>query len=305
MTKKIVAVEIGGTKQQIAVGNANGEIEFSTNIKLGEMTKPENILAWIKQEIGKLKNTYDFDLISVGYGGPINLHNGTVITSMQVDGWNNFPLRNWFESTFEKDVILLNDTDAAGLGEYVCGNGQKCRNFFYTNIGTGIGGALILNGQLFQANGRGAGEIGHSYVINPITNSLVELEQFCSGLSIEKRLNEPGYVPTYSKVYNKNKKRCEDLAYAFQNNDDFAIQEVDLIANVFAQALANVISIVAPDNIVIGGGIANFGDSFIDRIFNYTKSFCYYPFVDTFEINKSKLLQDAVLVGCLIAGRMY
>lgn len=115
------------------------------------------------------------------------------IWSAQIDGWGNFPVADYFKEKTGLSAYLFNDSNAAAWGEYCRGAGRGSQIFFYTNIGSGIGGGIILNGKLFDGQGYGAAEFGQSYLYDPWYKGdsrypVNHIERICSGWSIEQRL---------------------------------------------------------------------------------------------------------------------
>ena len=94
---KLIGVEIGGTKQQIAVGTADGTILDVRQVKLGEKTNAADILTWIRENICRIMNECEVGGIGVGFGGPLESCSGRVLCSLQVPGWKDFRLKDWFE----------------------------------------------------------------------------------------------------------------------------------------------------------------------------------------------------------------
>ena len=153
---KLIGVEIGGTKQQIAVGTADGTILDVRQVKLGEKTNAADILAWIRENICRIMNECEVGGIGVGFGGPLESCSGRVLCSLQVPGWKDFRLKDWFEEHFNVRSVIVNDTVLGGIGELILGNGAGSSRFFYTNIGTGIGGGLYIDRRYYDGSGYGA-----------------------------------------------------------------------------------------------------------------------------------------------------
>ncbi len=303
----VIAIEIGGTKQQIALGSKDGKIDLLRTVKLGNNTNPENIIRWLDNNIRQILNGHSASAVAVGYGGPVDLKTGTVICSMQVDGWQGVHLREHFAKLTSLPCYLINDSDCAGLGELKYGAGRGSKVMLYSNIGTGIGGSILINGSLYTGSGRGSGELGHTRVRDFRSGEQAELEEVCCGPAIEKALNKPSYVPMSSCLFellvNGTKITCADLGKAAEQGDAFAMEELDKIADCFAQALANAVNLLAPDCIVIGGGLANMGETFIGRIRESLNGYVYPAFREHFRLSTSKLLDKAVIVGALaVAG---
>ena len=296
-----LAVEIGGTKQQMAVGTADGRIAERRQVKLGSATTARNILQWIKETGEELRTAWDVRGIGVGFGGPIDPDTGVIVCSLQVEGWNRFPLRAWFEETFSLPVYVRNDTVTGGLGELYCGAGRGSRRLFYTNIGTGIGGGLYWEG------GYGASSLGYTWVPDWTARqpgAETRLEYLCAGPFIEKRLNAPDYVPEDSLLAARQRPlTCLDLAWGVERKDPFSCQELDRVAKTFSLGLADVLALAFPERIVIGGGVAKMGEILFSRLRAFTRQSAFVADVDRFQIVPSQLMDDAVLVGgLLLAG---
>src|SRR5262249_35259077 len=102
----------------------------------------------------------DLHGVGIGFGGPVDDTTRTVIKSNQIVGWDNFPLADWMSELVGLPAVLGNDADCAGLAEALFGAGKGLSPIFYITIGSGIGGGLIINGEIYRGCGRGAAEIG-------------------------------------------------------------------------------------------------------------------------------------------------
>lgn len=308
MNKYYIGVEIGGTKQQICIGYGDGTIALRKSVKLGKVTATE-ILAWIEDTINKLMEEYEVEGIGVGFGGPLELATGRVLSSLQVPGWENFKLKEWFEARWDVNICVANDTFTGGFGELICGAGKGSDRLLYTNIGTGIGGGLYFDGKGFDGSGFGAAYVGNTLIPDwrPGTKpgDMTRTELIVSGKSIVDRLSTPGYVPETSMMYEavnsgEGFRVSEVLGGSVLAGDEFATEELDKITESFAIALANVLAITGVTRIVVGGGVANMGDVLMDRIRAKTDEIAFIANKGAYEIRVSELLDDAVLVGALI-----
>lgn len=303
---KYIAVEIGGTKQQLAAGTKDGVIEKRRTVKLGNTACGEDIRQWIKTNVEELIQEEKPAAIGCGFGGVLEFEEGKSLGSMQVEGWKDFKLKEWLEEEFHLPVVLLNDTVAGGFGELYAGAGKGSRRFFYTNLGTGIGGGFYLDGKSRDCFGRGGSYLGNTWVPDWRSDKLgavTKAEYICSGMNIEKRLNQPGYIPSNSFLAEKQGEvTCVDLAEGVRQKDAFCMGQLDRTAETFAIALANMMALVAPDRIVIGGGVAKMGEILFSRIREYTQKYAFVANQERYEIKESQLLDDAVLVGSLLAA---
>ncbi len=142
-----LGIEIGGTKLQLGVGDGKS----SELIELARADiLPENgaagILQQIKQLGAALVAAHPVQRIGIGFGGPVDTSQGRVITSHQINGWDNFHLVDWCHETFALPVTLGNDCDSATLAEARFGAGRGRRSVFYVTVGTGVGGGFSLHG---------------------------------------------------------------------------------------------------------------------------------------------------------------
>jgi len=308
-----IGIEIGGTKVQVAVGNKHGDLLSCFRDRVDKELGVQGILNWLTRHVPKImrkfvNHTDEIIAIGCGFGGPIENYSGRVLKSNQISGWDDFSLKDWLEDAFQRPARVENDSNAAAWGEYLKGTGRGTQNFFYTNIGSGIGGGFVFNRELYDSQGFGAGEFGHMLIPNLLTNqecSIVEIEEICSGWSIESRLRKPGYIPETSDLFihmgnNLPEISTKDLAYSAKTGDTFALEEIDLVARSIAIGLANVLCLTNVERIAIGGGVSKMGDLLIEPIRQHTAEFVFASSQDRYEIHQSKLGDDIVLVGAIL-----
>lgn len=311
MQRHLLAVEIGGTKLQAALGTPGGEVLKTLRATVNPEGGAEGIRVAIAELVDALIAETGRDnlaAVGVGFGGPVDSRTGTILVSHQIDGWEGFALKPWFEERFGLPTVVANDSNAAGWAEYVLGAGRGTRNFVYNNIGSGIGGAIIINGQLYDGQHLGAGEIGHTLVpdwTSSVPGAVARLEDLCSGWAIERRVREWKSLPTWSalaRLCQGDPKRltCAILADAARANDPTALSEIDRVARTVAIALANVITLFSPERIALGGGVALMGDVLLSPLRNYTGHLAFGPYRGHYEIVPCVLGEAVVLSGALL-----
>src|SRR5262245_166655 len=164
-----LGIEIGGTKLQLGLGLGDEQIlalwrgtvtpsEGSEGIRKQIVAAVPELLAKAKTDRGLLKG------VGIGFGGPVDDATRTVIKSHQIEGWDGFPLADWISEIAGVPAALGNDADVAGLAEALHGAGKGLSPIFYITIGSGTGGGLLLDGEIYRGVGRGAAEIGHLLV---------------------------------------------------------------------------------------------------------------------------------------------
>src|SRR6266851_4396102 len=189
-----LGIEIGGTKLQLGVGAGDGHLAGLWRGPVDVSAGPEGIRRQIIQAVPELLAKSRIDRarikgIGIGFGGPVDDHTHTIIKSHQIEGWDNFPLEKWLSDLLGMPAALGNDADVAGLAEALFGAGKGLSPIFYITIGSGIGGGLIINGEIYRGVGRGAAEIGHlrmAFPTNVFPNTIKTLEEIASGWGIEE-----------------------------------------------------------------------------------------------------------------------
>jgi glucokinase len=322
----VLGVEIGGTKLQAALGTRNGEIARLRTERARPEAGAEGIRGQIEVLVGNLIDSASGarpQSIGVGFGGPVDAESGTVLVSHQVEGWREFPLRAWFEERFGLPCRVENDSNAAGWAEFRCGAGRDCRNMIYMNIGSGIGGAVILDGRLYNGQGRGAGEIGHTWVPNQWPSFLAahsaagvsgggeeapfdKLEHLCSGWSIERRLARAmdaiveGAPLAALTEGDPARVTGPVLAKAIERGDALALEALDTASGMLGLAMANAITLLHPERFIVGGGFAQLGKPLFERLRKVADKHVIEPFRGRYEILPAALGQDVVVVGALL-----
>jgi len=169
LEKYILGVEIGGTKLQLAISTRDGEILDTHQGRVDVDAGAPGIREWLEANMPAMfarASDLQGELVALGcgFGGPIDTAKGEVLKSIQIHGWSGFPIKAWFEEKFNLPAVIANDSNAATWGEYNNGSGRGSRYFFYTNMGSGVGGGIVIDGQLYDGQGYGAGEFGQTYV---------------------------------------------------------------------------------------------------------------------------------------------
>ena len=312
MSAVVLGVEIGGTKLQAAIGTEDGELLLHRRGSAPSGGAPA-ILGWFAEEMPGLLNEaaaqgHTVARIGVGFGGPVETATGTVLTSHQVEGWSGFSLKAWFEDRFDIETYVFNDSNSAGWAEYCKGAGRGTRTFLYSNIGSGIGGALVIEGRLHDGQGRGASEVGHCYVPDwesGVPGAARKLELLCSGWAIERRIRA-GCVPPLNTPLGAlcqgraDALTCAMLGEAAQQGDAYALGELDRVGRSIGLALANAITLLHPERIALGGGVALMGGVLLDPIRRYANEYAFGPFQNRFEIVPCVLGESVVMVGAIL-----
>jgi len=289
-----LGIEIGGSKLQLAVGNADGQLRGNwrggVDLAAGAAGIRQQILAAVP---GLLRTAgvehATLQAIGVGFGGPTDDATRTVITSHQVTGWDDFPLAMWLSEHLHIPAFVGNDADVAGLGEALHGAGRGKSPVFYVTVGSGIGGGLIVDGLIYRGVGRGAAEIGHLLIDGVHTT-----EDLASGFGIESYLSGEG-LPF---------KTGRELGIAVHARQPDALNVLGRAIDGLAVALTHVVTLLCPKVIVIGGGVSLIGEAhFFAPLREAVARKAFKPFAGLTEIVPAALGEEVVLHGALALAK--
>lgn len=268
-SKWALAFDFGGTKLRAAlVDIGKGRIADRISCPTPVAGKAEACLDQMKRYGKDLLQTSSLHgdsirAVGISFGGPIQTDRRIVIGSMHVAGWEQIHLPEIMEETFGKPAFMENDANAAALGEWFFGVGERTENFLYVQISTGIGAGLILNKRIFRGGGL-AGELGHTRIIDngPICSCGRRgcLESLASGWAIAREgrfLVSAGRSKILTEICCGVETRltAEMVFKAAEQGDPACLQAIQAAVRHLAAGIANVICLLDPDIIAIGGGL--------------------------------------------------
>ena len=318
-----LGIEIGGTKLQLGLGPGDGTIHalwrgavVSTDGADGirrqiEGAIPE-LLASAKRKRDELKG------IGIGFGGPVDDATRTVIKSHQIEGWDGFPLADWISKLTGLPAVLGNDADVAGLAEAVFGAGKGLSPIFYITIGSGIGGGLIIDGEIYRGCGKGAAEFGHLQIKRfwlRGTEVLMDdtpqtIEELASGWGIADTAyrcvisEKPIRSELFELAQGKRKLTARDVVKAARRGDAFALSVLSTSLCFLADGICHVIALLCPQRIVIGGGVALIGEKLLfEPLRQKVAERVFKPFADCCDIVPAALGEEVVVHGALALAR--
>lgn len=181
-----LGVEIGGTKLQLVVGDGQIRIAERRRFAVEPSQGADGIRRNIEHGVQELRKGRSFDAIGVGFGGPVDWRMGKICRSHQIAGWSGFDLGRWFAELAAAPVFVDNDANVAALGEATHGAGQGFNPVFYVTLGSGVGGGLVVDGNIYHGATPGESEIGHVR----LDRAGAIVESRCSGWSVDARIRE-------------------------------------------------------------------------------------------------------------------
>ncbi|MEO6590020.1 MAG: ROK family protein, partial [Pyrinomonadaceae bacterium] len=266
----------------------------------------ENILCSLEEMLDETQTT--LSAIGICCPGPIDIENGLVVSPTNLPNWINFPIVEILKKKFGVPVVFDNDANAAALGEFYEGAGREFRDILYVTISTGIGGAIICGGQIHHGVGASAGEIGHA-IVQP--NGILCrcgtkgcLETIASGLSIARRAKEKSSGKgAFFNGTKSNEITAKTVIEAVKNGDETALAIWDETIRFLAIGIGNAITIIAPEAVIIGGGVSMAGDILFDPLRRHIAQNVKMLPIEKVKILPALLAGQSGVFGALILAR--
>jgi glucokinase len=279
----ILGVDIGGTKVAAALINSSGKILSSSRTPMVARKSAEQGLQSVARAIDRVmlhRLAKNVRAIGVSAPGWIDSANGVVLKTTNLPCWRNFPLRGAIERRYGLPTRLANDANAAALAEAQWGASVGHESSFYVSLGTGLGTGLILQHGLYHGSTGNAGEGGHVTINFRGTACPCGkrgcVEMYVSGTAITRRTRERlrKYDKQKSQILELSHGRldgvtAEIVAEAASAGDPLATAILRETAEYFAIWLGNIINLLDPEIIVLGGGLSRLMMSLLDPIRNY------------------------------------
>jgi glucokinase len=248
------------------------------------------------------------EAVGVGAPAPLSPSMGIIWEAPNMPGWERVPLRDLMQADLSLPVALENDARAAALAEARLGAGREATSMLYVTVGTGIGGALIVGGQLIRGASETAGEIGHM-VMNP-SGPLCGcgnhgcLEQYAAGPAIERRAAELIRERTASSLSGIPPGRLtgEAIASAAESGDAVGLRAFREAGEWLGAGIASVVNLFNPAVVVVGGGVAQTGDLLMGSVRNGVRHHSLGRSYDALTIKTAMLGTDAGILGAAMAG---
>jgi glucokinase len=305
-----LGIEIGGTKLQLGASRGDG-LEFTDFRRLD--VQPERGAPGIRDQIAavgrELVAQYDVRSVGIGFGGPVDARNGTTIKSHQINGWDNFPLGPWCCEALGVRTLLGNDCDLATLAESRWGAGAGRNSVFYITVGTGVGGGCVISGQLLGQSRPAIAEIGHLRPGLHAVDPSATVESLASGWGIAAAARSACRAdPAHPDAESLLRICGEDLdqlttvmiAQSARSGNVIARQSIDQSCRALGWAIAQVVTLLAPETIVIGGGVSLIGeDLFFAPVRRYAQQYVFRPLIDSFQIVPAQLGEKIVVYGAI------
>jgi len=270
----LIGVDLGGTNMRVGVVTSEGRmvhrLMLPTRVTLGLHMVVERIINAIQEVINQtIAQGKQIKGIGIGSPGTIDIQSGIIISSPNFPKWKQVPLKHMIEERLSIPTFMDNDANAFAFGEKWVGAGKEVQSLVCLTLGTGVGGGIILNGRIWHGADGMAAEIGHMTILPDglkcNCGNYGCLESYASASSIVRRVCNAIQSGKLTMVLDYAKGNLEkitsDLVYqAALKGDELAIHIMNETATFLGIGIANLINLLNPEMIVVGGGLTNAWD---------------------------------------------
>jgi glucokinase len=309
----VVGVDIGGTKVAAGLVNRNGEIKTQVRTPMAATGEAGEGLAAVVSAIDLLF-THDAKARTLlrGIGmcapGPLDPTTGVVINPPNVPCWRNFPLAAEVEKVYRVPVKVENDANAAALAEAYWGAGRGYRHIFYAGIGTGIGTGIVFEGRIYNGRTGAAAEGGHMSIDyrGPLCGCGKPgcIEVLAAGPAIARRARAKLESEQQSRSSildlakgNIDAVTSEMVGHAYAAGDQLAKQTLQETVQLLSLWLSNIVDLLEPDVIIVGGGVAAMLNPFFGDISKWLSEYCINSRCQEIPLLKAHYGADAGIAG--------
>jgi glucokinase len=317
-TKRYVGLDVGGTSMKSGVVDDSARqlsnVSLPTECQRGQEAGLATMCEAIRQAAKAARLTLnDITAIGVATPGTMDLKTGYMLEPPNLKPWRNVPVRQHIEDAFKLPTAFQNDANAAALGEFWAGAGKGVRSLVLFTLGTGVGGGIILDGEVLEGEHSHGGELGHMKIemTKPRECGCGKrgcLEAYASATQVVKRAREAlagdsGQSRLHSWRVSESELSAKDIFQAAEQGDALAARIVDETAFYLALGAANTMHVINPDMVVFGGGMIAAGEPFLARIRKYIHEVAFPVPAQKTLIRYAELGADAGVIGAAACAR--
>jgi glucokinase len=305
MKKIVLACDLGGTNLRMAAIDREGNVHYRTKRETPKSDRADEIVRTIVEEANEcreaVKKIGNVEAIAAAVPATVSVEKGILMKSPNVPCLDGFRMVAALENELSIKAMIENDANAAAVGENWLGASKGCKNSIMVTLGTGVGGGIVVNGIVLRGIDGTAGEIGH-ICVEPFgapcgCGSRGCVEQYSSATAIVRLTRE--MEPQYPKSVLQNKFRLTsaDVYEAGTNGDELALEVFRQMGFYLGIALVDLINILNPEVIVIGGGAAAGWDLFIHHVEDQIRNRAFLEPGMRAKLVRAVLGDDAGILG--------
>lgn len=312
-----LGIDLGGTKIEAAIVDEAGYILNSSRV----LTRAEEGLNMVLKRMCDLLDEVistaglmnkDISGLGIGVPGAVNQAEGMIYFLTNLPGWNRFPAREYFQSYYHIPVTINNDANAAAVGEHLFGSGIGVKHMIYITVSTGIGGGIIIDGKVLNGACGSGGEIGHM-VLEPNgrkcnCGNMGCWETISSGSAIAEIIIDKlssGEKSLITELVSLKDIKAEHVFKARQMGDKLSIEVTDKALDYLGLGIANLVNIINPERIIIGGGVSKVGDLLFERVRYKVQELAFGPARNVMIQPASLYFKTGVIGAAALAMRDF
>jgi glucokinase len=313
----VVTVDLGGTKILICLFDEDGRVADQEWFLTEARRTPETVVESIVKGIGRVLTRSGTSIaalegVGIAAAGACDTKSGVVVNGPNL-GWRSVPITRWMSDALGLPVWLGNDGNMSALGEHLCGAGRGCNNMVYLTVSTGIGGGIIANGELYVGETGMTAEIGHMVIQS--TGPLCPcgkrgcLQTLCSGTALVRNMRERLAMGASSLsmfhplqlldlVESKPEEITSHIIFeAARRGDALSLSILEDGARSLGRGLTNLVLLLDPQMLVIGGGLAVHWDQYIAPAANELRRATYPKSLEGLMVVPAVLGDKAASMG--------
>jgi glucokinase len=300
----IIAVDLGGTNLRLGAVSSTGRVLARARAKMGTYRRNAELLADLHAAIADFEPEASAAgrprAVCLGFAGYTDSARGLIYFAPNVGGLRNIGVRAYLKRRLRVPVFVENDANCAALGEHWKGAGRKAGSLFMFTLGTGVGGGFVVDGEIWRGASGTAGEIGHTIVMagGPRCNCGNRgcLETFASATAIVKEYRRIKRARGLG-AGSRGKITARQITDLASRGDSAAVAALGYAARGLGVGIANVFNLLAPELIVIGGGVSRAGQVLLRPAIKEAKSILFPQLAPRLKVRRAALGDDAALTG--------
>lgn len=306
--KPVVGIDLGGTNMQIGIVSPDLKVIGQAKKKTKAEEGLDGVLARLVEGINEAcadarLSLADLAAVGIGAPGAVDPRRGIVLEAVNLR-WKNEPVAQMLAKRTKLPVYLDNDVNVAVYGENKLGAGKNAKFLLGVWVGTGIGGGLILNGELYYGHFMTAGEIGHTIALPNNQPGSRSLEHNCSRTAVAEQIvrlirsNRPSILRDQIEDGGAEKIKSKAIANAYREGDALTIEVVDHAADLLGISIAGCVTLLSLERVVLGGGLTEaLGKPFVERVRKAMERFVFPDACKQCAVVASELEDKAGILG--------
>ncbi len=306
----VLTIDLGGTKLLAAIVSDGQVLARERSLTLAH-EGPEPVIGRIFSAINNVLDASNMTLaeiggISLAVAGAIDMTRGIVTASPNLPGWCDVPLRDIIGERFKTSTFLINDAKAAALGEHRYGAGKGVKNLLFLTVSTGIGGGIIIDGELYFGKSGSAGELGHMTIDVDGPRCLCGnsgcLEVLASGGAVAReaiKRVQSGEKSIITEIVGGKVEEitAETVSKAAEQGDPVALGVISKAAKYLGVGMANIVNIFNPEMLIVGGGMSKMGELLLAPARHQVQAHAFRLAAEAVRIVPALLGDDSGVLG--------